>query len=186
MSISRGFSDLNDDGVRAFLAAIERAKAAGIFVITTSTYQYSADFMDPSTDFGGLGKADYFGEPDELSTYTLGTWEQNYPESFAGKLLVPMDARTTADFTGEENYVFYTDGGWSWVAPWLAGLYALAAQVNPDITPDIFWTTARDTASQLSVHIDTPETVSNSLLGEPYTLTHVVNPGALIDALKEN
>jgi hypothetical protein len=172
LSISRGFSDLEDAGVRVFLEAVERAKDAGIFVITTSTFRYS-DFMTEETDFGGLGKADMSGDPDSLSTYTLGSWEQAGAAYFIDKLLVPMDGRTTADFTGEDDYVFYPQGGWSWVAPYLAGLYALGVQVNPDITPALFWTTALSTARPLTV------TINDS----SYTFSHVIDPTSLLEAL---
>jgi subtilisin family serine protease len=176
LSISRGFDDLSDTGVQTFLKAVERAKAAGIFVITTSTFRYY-DFMTPATDFAGLGKSDYAGDPDTLSTYTLSPWEQEYSSAFIDKLLVPMDARTTADFTGPDDYVFYPQGGFSWVAPYLAGLYALSVQVKPDVTPELFWTTALDTSSKLTVKI--PATAD----GKEYTFNHVINPQALIDAL---
>jgi hypothetical protein len=183
ISIARGFSDLNDEGVQTFLDAVNRAKKAGIFVITTSTYLYY-DFIDLETDFAGLGKADYAGDPDELSTYTLGTWEQFAPEAYSKKLLVPMDARTTADFTGSEDYVFYSDGGYSWVAPYLAGLYALAVQVKPDITPKEFWKTALETASERTFKIHTPQTVANAFEAESFAFRHVINPVALIEALR--
>jgi hypothetical protein len=49
-----------------------------------------------------------------------------------------MQARTTATPTGKEDYVFDVPGGMSWTVPYLAGMYALAAQVRPDITPEVF------------------------------------------------
>jgi len=173
LSIMKGFSDLDDSGVKVFLEAIERAKEADIFVITTTSYQYY-DFISFETDFGGLGKIDLYGNPDELSTYTLGNFAKDDPEGCLDRLLVPMDARTTADPCGTEDYVFYANGGLSWVAPYFAGLYALAAQVNPDITPELFWSTALNTSNKLTVTINDSE----------YTLNHVVNPKGLIDALK--
>jgi hypothetical protein len=56
-----------------------------------------------------------------------------------------MDSRTTASPTGKEDYVFYRQGGWSWAIPYLAGMYTLAVQVKPDITPEEFWDTALNT-----------------------------------------
>lgn len=185
LSISRGFNDLNDPGVKTFLEAIERAKAAGIFVLTTSTNLYY-DFIDERNDFGGLGKEDYYGDPDELPTYTLGLFEQFNPEYFADRLLAPMDARTTADFTGPESYVFYSEGGLSWVAPYLAGLYALAVQVDPDVTPQEFWSAALETSSSMIVKIHSAKTVADATEGNSYTLTHVIDPRSLIKALQSN
>lgn len=38
------------------------------------------------------------------------------------------------------------------VPPYLAGIYALACQVNPDITPEIFWAAALKTGELRTVH----------------------------------
>lgn len=64
-------------------------------------------------------------------------------------LLVPMDDRTTADMSGD-TYVYYADGGWSWVVPYVAGAYALCAQVEPDITPERFFVGAMETANVIT------------------------------------
>lgn len=85
-----------------------------------------------------------------------------------------MDFRTTADPTGEENYAFYAYGGYSWIAPYLAGMYALTVQVKPDVTPDVFWETALSTSSELTV----------TLINEQYTFNHVINTEGLINALE--
>lgn len=49
-----------------------------------------------------------------------------------------MDSRTLASPTGPEAYAHDGQGGMSWTIPYVAGLYALAAQVNPGLTPDQF------------------------------------------------
>ncbi|MFB0919710.1 MAG: S8 family serine peptidase [Oscillospiraceae bacterium] len=180
ISISRGFSILEDESVKTFLAAVQRAKKAGVFVVTTSTYQ-CYDWLNEENDFAGLGKVDFTGDPDKLSTYTLGTWEQSIADKCISKLLAPMDVRTTADFTSGDGYVFYSDGGWSWVAPYLAGVYALACQVKPDVTPEEFWNAALETADTLTVKIQT----ENTSEGEEYAFQHVINPVHLIESLED-
>jgi len=50
-------------------------------------------------------------------------------------LYVPGGNRTTAYYTGRDDYFFWRDGGMSWTVPYLAGLAALALQVDPDIAP---------------------------------------------------
>jgi hypothetical protein len=46
--------------------------------------------------------------------------------------------------------------------------------VKPGVTPAEFWKTALSTASQKTITIN----------GTPYTLRHIINPKALIGALK--
>lgn len=70
-----------------------------------------------------------------MENYTLGDWQWSFAEELSHTLLVPMDDRTTADMSGD-TYVYYADGGWSWVVPYVAGAYALCAQAEPDITPE--------------------------------------------------
>ncbi len=54
---------------------------------------------------------------------------------FPGYVLLVPTNRTTASHNGPEVYTYWTNGGMSWAAPYLAGLAALAYQVNPEIKP---------------------------------------------------
>ena len=83
--------------------------------------------------------------------------------------------RTTASPSGIDEYVFYSDGGWSWAIPYIAGLYALAVQVDPTITPDQFWSLAMETADTIELEHD----------GEVIPFGPIANPGALIEALQK-
>jgi hypothetical protein len=65
-------------------------------------------------------------------------------------------------------------GGWSWSNPYIAGVYALAAQVNPDITPEEFWSTA----------LDTGRTIEISHEGQRYSFGVILESVALIHALR--
>jgi hypothetical protein len=47
--------------------------------------------------------------------------------------------------------VFYRQGGFSWAVPYIAGVYALAAQVKPDITPETFWAVATKTGRTMEL-----------------------------------
>lgn len=58
--------------------------------------------------------------------------------------------------------------------PWIAGLYALACQVKPDVTPKVFWQTAR-TASVVA---------RAKLNGSDVEFGRIINPEALLDAFK--
>jgi hypothetical protein len=81
-----------------------------------------------------------------------------------------MDSRTTAAPTGRSDCAFYRQGGWSWVTPYLAGLYALACQVRPDVTPELFWEKALATGT-------TPRHAVGS--------AKIVNPLKLMEALRK-
>jgi hypothetical protein len=153
-----------------FMSAMEEAKAAGIFVMS----------VDLSPTYGwnimGLGR-DPRSDPNDFQAYKpAGWWEprfysQGLPQD---TLLIPMDSRTTASPTGRDDYVFYSVGGMSWTVPYLAGTYALAAQVKPEITPEEFWETALDTGRTIQIEHE----------GKGYEFGVILDPQALIEAIK--
>ena len=153
------------------MAAVGEAKAAGIFVVSSSLEE-TFGFK-----FQGLGR-DPVADPDTFESYGPGSW---WADSFyAGKtvpdrLLVPMDARTTASPGGIDEYVFYRQGDWIWSIPYIAGMYALACQVNPAITPDRFWELAMQTGRTIQVTHN----------GKAYSLGPILDPVALIAVLQE-
>jgi hypothetical protein len=92
------------------------------------------------------------------------------------RLLIPMDSRTTASASGVDEYVFYRRGGWSWATPYIAGVYALAAQVDPEITPERFWSLAMKTGKTIELEHE----------GQTIPLGPIVDPVALTDALRND
>jgi hypothetical protein len=167
-------------GYDEITAAVNEAKSAGIFVISSSLGPLYKLY------FHGMGRAP--GEdPNQFESFVPGIWwekdfyagmTRNYP---TGKLpeqtsilLVPMDSRTTASPTGTEDYVFYRQGGWSWSIPYLAGMYALAAQVKPEITPEEFWDKALRTGRTTQIQQD----------GKEYEFGIILDPQALLEAIK--
>ncbi len=68
-----------------------------------------------------------------------------------------MDSRCTASPTGINDYVYYREGGMSWTVPYLAGLYALACQVNPDIILYVFFFETLNTSDTVIVDETTGE-----------------------------
>jgi hypothetical protein len=155
ISVSVGWS-ANQKGYAEANAAVERATKAGVFVISTAIEETH------SLAFHGLGRPP-LADPNLFASYGPGSWWAagflNGQRRFApGKrLLVPMDARCIASPTGKDDYVFYAESGWSWSVPWLAGLYALACQVKPDITPDQFWSAALKTGETIRLKKDESE-----------------------------
>ena len=170
LSISVGWMP-QDKGYDDIMAAIKEAKADGIFVITTSLAETDGLY------FIGLGR-DSLADPNVFASYTTSPWWSN--SFYLGQirkdyLLAPMDARTTASPTGANDYVFYGVGGMSWTVPYMAGMYALAVQVKPEITPEEFWTLARTTGKVIPIQHD----------GITYTLGTILDPQALIAALQK-
>jgi hypothetical protein len=169
LSMSIGW-DAHSKGYDEITTAVKEAQAEGIFVLSTSLSQTYG------LNFHGLGRH-ALAEPNDFTSYQPGLWwqDQFYSGSFssADTLLVPMDSRTMASPTGTEDFVFYRSGGWSWAVPYLAGMYALAAQVNPDITPQEFWQTA----------LTTGETIHLQQNGKDYKFGVILDPPSLIEAI---
>jgi hypothetical protein len=117
---------------------VKEATAEGVFVIS------SALSRTHGLRFHGLGREPLNDPEDPASYHLITAWGPGIAEP---TLVIPMDSRTTASPTGASDYVFYRQGGWSWVAPYLAGLYALACQVKPDVTPELFWEKALETGA---------------------------------------
>ena len=160
----KGYADME--------SAVNEAKKAGIFVISMSIQDtYGWNMM-------GMGRPG-LAEPNNFGSYTI-------PAMWSGKdfdskiyssnyLLIPMDARTTASPTGNNDYVFYSTGGSSWTAPYLAGVYALACQIDPKITPEEFWAMALQTGKTTQIEHN----------GKQYSFGVIFDPPALIAALQK-
>lgn len=153
ISISLGVGE-KINGHEEALEAIEKAKQEGIYTVYVGSDSYLGLDRDPLKN------------PDDIASFTRGNIYNN------DKLLAPMDSRCTASPTGVNDYVFYRKGGMSWSVPYVAGLYALACQVKPDITPNIFWNEAFLTGDTISVNTS-----------EKQELGKIINPVKLIEKL---
>lgn len=133
-------------GYQEVTEAVERAKQEGVFVISTALEStHGLRFM-------GLGR-DPQGDPDKPTSYSASSWYKIYLDltPVQPMLLLPMDSRATASPTGVTDYAFYRTGGMSWAVPYVAGLYALACQVHPEVTPQQFWAKALETGDVVEV-----------------------------------
>ncbi len=171
ISMSAGYTQ-DDQGAEKMDAAIQRARDAGIAVVWVSSRD---PLMKPYT---GMGRTPY-GDPNELTGVRPGAfWEDflytgEYSGSDGSALLVPMDRRTTASPAGPSEYAYFSVGGSSWTVPWIAGMYALACQVKPDVTFAEFTQAARETARPVSAVRD----------GTEYPYGNVISPAALLERL---
>ena len=132
-------------GHEKWVIALEKAKKAGLFVLTTSSNQ------ENGLRFVGTA-CDMLQDPDLSSGRQAPRWwcndilkrEQENPQ---GKIMPPMDHRTVASPVSENSYTHYGNKttGMSWATPWLAGMFVLARQVDPTVTPEHFWEVALKT-----------------------------------------
>jgi len=108
LSMSIGWGP-QSKGYAEIIAAINEAKAEGIFVISVSLEQtYGWNFI-------GLGR-NSIADPNNFQSYEPGLpWQEYfYQNNLPSTMLwIPMDSRTTASPTGTEDYVFYREGGMS-------------------------------------------------------------------------
>lgn len=157
-------------GYAEVIAAAEEASEAGLLVICSSSDEVHGFRLL------GLGR-EPLADPNRLESYQPGLFWAHWLQAgqiVPGQLLVPMDSRTTASPLGFDEYAFYRTGGVSWAIPYVAGAYALAAQVDPAITPERFWSLALRLGDKSELeHV-----------GRSYTLETVLDLPAVIDALQ--
>lgn len=160
-------------GAEEMETAVARARERGIAVICVNS-------RDPLLEpWMGMGREPY-GDPNALEDCRPGAfWEEylysgEYRGADGSLLLVPMDRRTAASPAGEGEYAYFAEGGMSWTAPYVAGLYALACQVKPEVTYEEFLAAAQATARPVSVR---------SVEGREYPYGRVVDPAALLARL---
>jgi hypothetical protein len=112
-------------------AAVAIARAEGI-----AFFSVVHDFA-----YGGLGRPP-LSAPDSFDAY-VSSWmwrDDRFGSLSRTKLFsIPIDNRTLASQAGPEAMVYFPMGGFSWGPPFMAGMYALAAQADPSITPQRFF-----------------------------------------------
>jgi len=119
VSISTGMFPQWADFLR-WEATLKKAEQQGVLIITCST---------TAINYNTLTRA--FGkDPEDPNSYLSVI---HVPGS--DFIMVPAGNRTTASHEGPGVYTYWTEAGMSWATPYLAGLAALAFQVNPEITP---------------------------------------------------
>ncbi len=130
---------------------LKKAKQHGILVVTCAQDWFSYGMLAhiPGKD------------PDDPNSYISGKYGAR-----SGAVLVPAGNRTTASHHGPEVYTYWTEGGMSWAAPYLAGLAALAYQVNPEIEPDQIIRLWRQTATKTQAGL-------------------IINPAGFIEEIKK-
>jgi serine protease AprX len=132
VSISQGMFP-QWEGYAAWQETVAAARASGVLVVTCDTSVLA---------YGTLGRAKD-GDPDDPASYTPGRY------SSRGDILrIPGANRAIASYVNPEAYTYQRDGGMSLAAPYLAGLAALAFQLDPTIEPDTIVSLWLQTATQ--------------------------------------
>lgn len=179
LSMSETYDKQEKESYDIIMASIEKAKKAWIFVITGDLDEL---YWCPIC---GLDK-DLLADPDDVNSYLPAITRKNKynPDMFnflAEKnkeqevLLAPMWSRSMASPTGNDDYVFYARGWISRVVPYIAWIYALACQVYPKITPELFLKIAKETWTP----INKEQNGNNLYLGK------IINPQKLINEIKK-
>lgn len=159
ISISLGLNNTMTNYKEA-INAITRAEAENIFTV----YVGQASFF-------GLDR-EPLADPNDINGFKQSRLF-SVDSSYKNTIWIPMSSRCTASPTGSEDYTFYQDGGMSWTVPYVAGVYALACQVNNEMTPKLFWKTVLETSSQAPLY-DTGKD------------GNIIAPDKLIEALRVN
>jgi hypothetical protein len=176
ISISKGW-DPSDEGYKDITEAVQKAHAVGMLIVCTTRPDAQV-----GCDFHALGRSP-LADPDVFESYEPGLfWAKEFwrssspvsPSASGMRFFVPMDSRTTAGPGGDHEYVFYRIGGLSWAAPYIAGVYALAVQVVPAITPERFWELAARTGRTIELRRD----------GTTKLLGPIIDPAKLIRAIQ--
>jgi hypothetical protein len=172
ISMSIGWSP-KESGYDAITQVVQDAQAQGILVISSSIGNTRGLY------FQGLGRPP-LADPENADSYEPGSfWKGRFLADGGHRpreaILVPMDSRTTAAPNGPDDYVFYRTGGVSWSIPYLAGLYALGVQVDPELAPETFWRLAVATGRDITWTDDR---------GQDHQLGPIVQPVSLIEAIR--
>lgn len=178
ISMSVGWSEENA-GYKEMEAACNKAMESGIlFVSSNLSVTHAAGFHTLSTHS--------MADKDNPNSYVPGEfWQSKFYKDDSDccsrkadkTILVPSGHRTVSCDSGSGRFVHYQgSGAWSWGIPYVAGVYALACQANPDVTPDEFLQTALETGTE----------VTTEHKGKGYKLPgKVINPPAIIQAVQK-
>jgi len=163
------------DGYEETMDALKRAEERRILVVTLSR-EHGGDIAIMGLERQPLA------DPDQPSSYEpprhpIDGFFPGAEDWYAAKartLFAPISSRTHASPTGKREYAFGRHGGLSQTVPYIAGVYALACQVEPEIAPDEFWRLVMETGHDI--------TVEREDLNKP--VCKVINPMGLIEVLQ--
>ena len=148
ISISDGSEDPSHEGFQDYMNAMKTAYENNILVITVS--------LEESGTRGDLTEEGYFFDGAERTLFSDSEDPNSYDDYWTrgdeNYIYVPMNGIVVASMTGEKDYAYDSFGGYSWTTPYLAGLYAMACQVNQNVDLSSFYQAAKETAYHKEGH----------------------------------
>ena len=155
VSASVGFSP-DVENLDRWSKKIQEAEEEGIIVVHCSVNMLGA-------------RCNIKDDKNNPKNYEICFFQKNYCniKYITESLFVPIDNRTFAGYTKPDSYAFCEVGGYSWGAPYIAGVVALGLQINPELNREQI------------------ETLLYSS-GTPLHESRLINPEGFIEAVKNN
>ena len=124
VSCSIGYMEQNPEpGLERWIKAIKNATEAGIIVVDVGKRL--------GINFTGGGSLD----KENFENYASWLHLKNRDDiDIKNHIIIPCDHRAMASWKGVNEYMYTSKGGLSWSVPYLAGLFALALQINSNLT----------------------------------------------------
>lgn len=147
VSCSWSIDTENPQDKERFKVIIKECEANDIFVLTTSAYEtHNFYFIGSDRDISkNLDNPENYSAPIFLK-------DKNNNKQMPKYIMVPQDRITTASPTGDNDYVYYNNGGMSWAVPYMAGIYALAKSVLPYLNSKQFYDVAIETGTAKDIN----------------------------------
>jgi len=129
VSCSIGYMEKNSEiGLRRWIGTIKYAENENILIVDVGK-RTGVNYIG-----GGAG-----GDKNDINNYDVALFfSSDYKNKEVNKIkeeiIIPSDYRTMASNAGYREYVYNGKGGMSWSVPYLTGLFALAFQINPNLT----------------------------------------------------
>ena len=120
VSVSKGF-DEREPYLEEWKELLQQAKEANVYVIHTSRNMF------------GVGSPVY-QDKNDWHNYEVCAFASSRTFNRPGYLFAPTDNRTYASWQDTDAYIFSSQGGLSWAAPYIAGVVALGLQVHPNLS----------------------------------------------------
>ncbi len=163
-------SDDSEKNFKKVKELISELKESGVAVFTTNNdingFQMSG--LKRRINANSDDTSTYYIEDEFLKTNTLKDY-LNYAQT----IFVPTGNRTYASFTGSQDYEYSSLGNYAFTAPYLAGLYALAKQVQPKLNQTDFINIVKRTGTTIFYNGEATKSI-------------IVNPKELIKYLEIN